>query len=432
MAQRCAEAAIRGGPIPNDSSILFVSREPVTRERNGSTAAVANLLALLRSHGERVTVLVTLASSRSPRLLFRHSLDLPEGCTLQVPGYLRLGRWYVRPFRLLPWMRAAVRALGRVPRMHALCRCVERVAGDQLFANTWDLTEPTAREHALVLRAVQHQQPHAVLANYAFWGPVLREVNGPHRAILMHDLLAEHVRLFHASGLPLDCPEISFAQEIGWLDCADTLLAIQQQEAEAVRSRVRAIVVVQPIRLHARIASPTPEPGRCLFVGSNSTPNLQGLAWLLDDVWPQVLAALPTAMLSVVGTVRDRWTRPLPPGVVLRGPVESLADEHDRAAVCLVPLLVGSGLKIKLLEALSHGKATVSTSTGVQGLEAWSADTIAVADTPSEFAAEIVRLLQDDDLRRTRERAATTLVQTYFSAGSESEQILLQRLVAMP
>lgn len=411
------------------SSILFVTREPVTRERNGSTTAVLNLLGLLCDHEARPTVLVTLAYSRSPRLVFRSAFDLPAGCTLQVPGYQRLGRWYVRPLHPLPWMRAAARVLCRVPRLYALQQWIEHLAGDRLYVNAWDLTEPTDGERALLLRTVEQQRPYTILANYAFWGAAMDGVTGTHRALLMHDLLSEHVRLFQERGLPLDCPKITPAQEVAWLNGADTLIAIQQVEAEAVRARVRATVVVQPIRLTAREASSTPEPGRCLFVGSGTPPNLQGLAWLLDEVWPLVLAAQPTATLSIAGSVGDRWPHPPPQGVVLRGPVESLADEHAQAAVCLVPLLVGSGLKIKLLDALSHGKATVATSIGVQGLEAWITNTVAVADTPAAFAKEIILLLQNDALRRTRELAATALVRDHFSDGRPGEQALLDRLL---
>ena len=409
--------------------ILFVSREPITRERNGSTVAIGNLLTLLCSHGAAVTVLVTTAASRSPRLFFRTHVALPQGCTLRVPGYIRVGTFFVRPLSPLAWARLAVRALARVPVLRHLQQAIIHLCGSSLYANIWDLTEPTAREQDLVHRMVDDLRPATVLTNYAFWGPVLRSLYGVHRTIVMHDLLAEHVRQFHANGLSLDCPDIRTEQEIGWLNAADTLVAMQPSEAEAVRSHVRGTVVVQPIALAARSASAAPEPGRCLFVGSNTPPNVQALHWLLQDVWPLVLAQFPQAALAVAGTVCACWTASPPVGVTLLGSVESLAAEHDRAAVCLVPLRVGSGLKIKLLEALAHGKAVVSTSVGVQGLEAWSGSTITVADEPANFADAVVALMHNDALRHTREQAATALVRARFSPGSADEQMLLTRLL---
>ena len=320
--------------------MLFVSREPVTRERNGSTAAVNSLLSLLCAHGAAVTVLVTTGASRSPRLLFRTTFALPQGCILRVPGYLRCGRWYVRPWDPLAWLRLGVRVLCRVPRLVAVARWMERAAGDRLFGNTWDLTEPTAGEGALVRQALDRLQPKTIVGNYAFWGALLREVGGVHRAILMHDVLSDHVRLFRASGLPLDCNDIAAEQEFGWLREADTVIAIQQTEAEAVQPHVRGEVLVQPMALVPRVAALLPDAGRCLFVGSNSTPNLQGLQWLVREVWPGVVRELPGAMLAVAGTVRDRWTESVPTGVLLLGPVASLAAEYESATLCVVPLKV--------------------------------------------------------------------------------------------
>jgi glycosyltransferase involved in cell wall biosynthesis len=90
----------------------------------------------------------------------------------------------------------------------------------------------------------------------------------------------------------------------------------------------------------------------------------------------------------------------------------------DLAGVCLIPLLVGSGIKIKLLEALASGKACVSTPIGVQGIEDWADGAIDVASTPEDFAAAVLRLMFDDALRRAREVGAHRLIEQHFSASS--------------
>ncbi len=408
--------------------ILFVSREPVTHARHGSTTAVNNLLRLLTGHGARVDVLVTLAKSRSPRLFFRHAFDLPEGCALRVPGYVRLGSWFVRAWAPLASMRAAARLLQRHRGLAPLAGALRWLTAGKLCVESWDLTVPTGGERALLRHAMNDIAPQTVIANYAFWGTALGQLRGVHRAILMHDLLSEHVLQFQRAGLPLDCPAISPQQEIAWLDQVDTLIAAQRSEAEAIRGKLSAQVFTQPIRMEARVASAAPEPLRCLFVGSNSPPNVQGLQWLMEEAWPLVLGKEPDAVLAVAGSVCERFTVP---GLQIKllGRLESLAEEHDRAAVCLVPLQVGSGIKIKLLEALSYGKAAVSTTVGVQGLEDWSAGAVDVADQPEAFAAAVVRLLRDPELRRAREAAATRLVRKHFAAGSPMEAALVSRLL---
>ncbi len=408
--------------------ILFVSREPLTHARHGSTTAANNLLSLLTGHGARVDVLVTLAKSRSPRLFFRHVFDLPEQCVLHVPGYVRVGGWFVRAWTSLPWMRAAARMLQRHRGLAPLAGLLQWLSAGRLCVESWDLTAPGERERALLRDAVQALQPGTVIANYAFWGTALGQLRGPHRAILMHDLLSEHVSQFQRAGLPLDCPPVSRPQEIAWLDQVETLIAAQRCEAEAIRAEVSAKVFTQPIPMEARAASAAPDPLRCLFVGSNSPPNVQALAWLMKEVWPLVLRREPEAVLAVAGTVCERVFLP-GPGVEMMGALESLAAEHDRAAICLVPLRGGSGIKVKLLEALSYGKATVATTVGVQGLEDWAAGVVGVADQAEEFADAVVHLLRNPELRRQREKASTALVRKHFAAGSRVEVTLVSRFL---
>ena len=95
------------------------------------------------------------------------------------------------------------------------------------------------------------------------------------------------------------------------------------------------------------------------------------------------------------------------------GPVPSLEALYDEAAVVISPLSVGSGLKIKLVEALGHGKAIVATSATVSGFEVLTRDAVAVADDPAAFAAGVTALLKDPALRsgsrgqpRSRSRAS--------------------------
>lgn len=411
--------------------MLFVTRDTVVHTFHGANSAIHNLLRIVQEGGLEVTVLVTSAGSRSARLFFAEAVPLPDGVRLLVPGYLRFGRWLVLPFRAHAWARAVLRASKRSPRVVRLMLAVCRALRLDVFERAWDLTEPTAREAELVRRTVAEMRPDAVIANYAFWGPLLRELrarpHAPRTVILMHDLLAEHVRGFLDRGLSLDCNPITPEMEADWLSGAETLLAIQAEEAAGVRARVKARVLQQPIQMRTEPASAEPEPLRCLFVGSNSPPNVQGLEWMMREVWPHVRAEEPDAMLAAVGSVCEKVDAP-PAGVSLLGHVPSLAEEHRRAAVCVVPLLVGSGLKIKLLDALSFGKATVSTSVGVQGVEEWVADAVAVANEPESFAAEIVRLLRGPELRRMREAAATEVMRLHFSKESEAERDLLEAL----
>ncbi len=422
--------------------IVFLTRDPVVHQQAGSTTYALGLLGLLSAQGARVTLVATTAFSRSPRLFFRVCTSIPPGLDLQFPGYLRLGEFYILPLRPKSWARMIARVAVRSAWLRPLASLITRIYGEALYTGAWDLTPPTAAECEAATREIEAMNATAVIANYCIWGPVLADgrLGGRRTAILMHDLLSARVQRFRDAGLPLDCPPITEADEMHWLSAADTVLAAQEREAEAVRSLVSTRgstrVLVTPVVLQARaLGEERVTPGRCLFVGSNIPPNQTGLQFLLHSVWPRVRAEVPGATLAIAGTVGQSidsgtgavnvaWL-----GIELLGVVPSLEEEYARAAVCLVPLLLGTGIKIKLLEALGFGKAVVSTRIGVEGLEAWAAEAVEIADEAEGFAAVTVRLLRDDDHRRRREAAALRLATEHFGPQRPLDPEFVQALL---
>lgn len=402
--------------------VVFLTREPVLHQQGGSTTYALGLLDLLRQHA-RVTLVSTVAYSRSPRLYFRLQTSPPEGVRLRFPGYLRLGSFYICPFRLKAWARALSRWEQRRGGRRFLLPLARRLFGRGLYTNAWDLTAPTSAERRVATREIAAAKASSVIANYCFWGPFLGEgrLGARRTAILMHDLLSARIQRFLDAGLELDCPPLSAAREMQWLSGAQTILAAQEREAEAIRPQVTSKVLIAPVALQPRRLAPERlVPARCLFVGSNIQPNRVGLAFLLEEVWPKVREAVPNATLAVAGTVCEALAEWGPEdalrakGVEGLGLVPSLDEEYARAAVCLVPLLVGSGIKIKLIEALGFGKAIVSTRVGIQGLESWAEEAIWVADSASAFAEGIRRILLHEGERCTREAAALRLAEQHF------------------
>lgn len=401
----------------NASRIVFLTRDPVVHQMVGSTTGVLNLLDLVSRHGATVTMVATSAYSRSPRLWFRIRAPMPDGVKFFAPGYLRLGRLYLNLLSAKAWARLVCRLGVRLSWLSPLGNLLEMVYGDALYANAWDLTPVTLAEHEVAMLAVERRRATSVITNYACWAPLFGDakMRGRKGVIFMHDLLSARVKRFREAGLPLDCPDIDEETELSWLNRADTLIAAQSREAESIRPRVSGRVVLQPVVFHPHPSMVGPELGRCLFVGSNIAPNKTGLEWLLKSVWPLVLAGYPQAKLAVVGGICQSLDEGLA-GVEKVGLVESMAAEYAKAAVCVVPLLLGTGIKIKLVEAMSFGKATVSTTVGVEGLEQWAAGAISVADDPAEFAAAVVRLLSDAAERKAHEAAALELIRAHYDA----------------
>jgi GT2 family glycosyltransferase len=150
------------------------------------------------------------------------------------------------------------------------------------------------------------------------------------------------------------------------------------------------------------------EPHTMLFLGSfRHTPNQHALTWFVRDVLPRVLERCPDARLVVVGSdPPPRHSLPGPGDAIeLRGFVEDIHEPLGRYAVFVCPILSGSGMRVKLLEAFAAGIPVVSTRIGAEGLAGENNPICALADDPAEFADRILELFDDEE--RARELACS-------------------------
>ncbi|MBK8475415.1 MAG: glycosyltransferase [Opitutaceae bacterium] len=227
--------------------------------------------------------------------------------------------------------------------------------------------------------------------------------------VLTHNLVHRRTELYRAHHQPLDFLPMNEAEETALLERADFLVAIQEREAEAFRRMLpgkRVITVPMPLR--AQPLAPSAEtPGRALFVGGYSGHNIAAVQWLTAEIWPRVRRAVPHAELVVAGTVGRALKEPVA-GVRTVGPVGNLENEYAATSVCLVPLPLGTGLKIKLVEAMGYGRAVVTTPAGAEGFAELEAGRVAVvAEGAATFAEQVARLLLS-----APERAAVVRRQT--------------------
>jgi len=141
---------------------------------------------------------------------------------------------------------------------------------------------------------------------------------------------------------------------------------------------------------------------RILFFGSLFYyPNLDGLLWFCDKIWPIILTRRPESKLDIVGHVNDmkdiEGVVKLP-GIRFHGFVEDI-DPFIKTNACLVvPLRIASGTRVKILESWAKGLPVVSTTLGAEGLGASNHHSILTGDTPDEFADASLRILNDPKL----------------------------------
>ena len=153
-------------------------------------------------------------------------------------------------------------------------------------------------------------------------------------------------------------------------------------------------------------------PDRLVFVGRmDYHANVDGAEWLCRDILPRVRAYRPDVRLTIVGAHPTRRVQRLAqPGVVeVTGFVEDVRPYLREAAVVVIPLRVGGGTRLKLLEAMAGGKAVVSTTVGAEGIEVTHGRDILLADRPDDFSMRILALMTDAALRRRIATAAREL-----------------------
>lgn len=144
-----------------------------------------------------------------------------------------------------------------------------------------------------------------------------------------------------------------------------------------------------------------PESQKLLFFGSLFyAPNADGVRWMCQEVWPLVLAQKPDAQLDIVGLGLEALPDLIQtPSVNFHGFVDDLNVMIEQAAALVVPLRVGGGTRIKILEAWAKGLPVVSTTIGAEGLAAEDGVTLLLGDTAEIFAAQCFDCLEDPDLQ---------------------------------
>jgi glycosyltransferase involved in cell wall biosynthesis len=146
---------------------------------------------------------------------------------------------------------------------------------------------------------------------------------------------------------------------------------------------------------------PAAEP-TVLFCGAmDYSPNVSGLQWYFRECDPLLRARLPGRRILIVGK------NPLPevralgeiPGVTVTGEVADVRPSYQQAWLQMVPLLIGGGTRLKIVESLCLGTPVVSTTIGAQGLELRDREHLLLADEPAAFAGAIAEMLSDTALR---------------------------------
>ena len=393
----------------NPLRIQFVSRSLPIPGHAGGFTYVLNFLQFLQANGHAVEI-VALDPALSWRPWYRLPRELTGMADIRVAGNCRLGQWLVRTSWAV-WCRALAAKLGR-----------RTDAAVVLPVNNGDLTLTKCE---FVRDTARQGRPDIAMAHSVFLTPVLEGLQGPLKTVLAYDVHHQRATSLDSSGYQsAGLQRLSRSQEVELLQKAEVVIAIQEDEAREFRTMVPdREVLTMPMAIPTASSVASQVAGRCLYVGGNNVSSAQGLVWFIREVWPLIRAANPHTHLHVCGIVGkaieenhpDLWQSAPRNNVTFRGRIPDLGSEYSAAEVVVIPLLSGSGLKIKLIEALAHGRAIVSTSIGVQGVAQQVAGIVEIAEEPQNFADAVTNLLRDPQTRTSCEQKARQLIADKYS-----------------
>jgi glycosyltransferase involved in cell wall biosynthesis len=312
--------------------------------------------------------------------------ELPPGLVrrqtvILLPGHSRAS--------LARWRRNAWRAARGVPplidRLSGLAAEVTRALGD----TTYDLG----------------------IAEHFWCAPYLPQLEAACRQTLLdlHNIESTlHQRSASVSGMLVAAGHRRFARATRALESrlaprfsrvavtSETDAALLKCLAPSARS------FVYPNALPEISASPVPEEAVLAFSGNfEYHPNIDAVAFLAGQIWPEIRRRHPDLRLRLIGRGQEfiRALLPSDGSIELTGPVDDAAREISRARIILAPLRVGSGTRIKILEAWQNSRPVIATPLAVEGLQTCDGVNILLAESPAAFADAVDRLLANPGLR---------------------------------
>lgn len=213
-------------------------------------------------------------------------------------------------------------------------------------------------------------------------------------------------------------------KEIALLNCYDAVVALTETDRLLLlENGVRTSVFTSPATVGSPVRTYAGWNGRLTFLGGyKHVPNSEGVKWLLEEVFP--LMSDEAIRLDIIGPHWPDFSESQSSSrvaVTRLGFVEQLEDALG-GSIMLVPILSGSGMRMKILEAAALGVPFITTTVGVEGLQFRHEEACLVADTPQDFAKALSRLMREEDLRRRLTQKAAEVYHTYYSKTALSQK----------
>lgn len=252
------------------------------------------------------------------------------------------------------------------------------------------------RINAVVKKLHRKYRFDAIMAEYVFFSKVLENFDDSVLKVIdTHDVFTNRHHAYIDKGYTPQWFSTTWEQESKGLDRAGTVIAINMKDQEIFKRmcnrEVLSIGYMTPISPSTIMNGS--RRASLLYLGSDNLINIEAINFFLKEIFPMIRKVRPDATLHLVGSIGRVFKNR--PGCVVEGRIESLQKIFSIADIMINPARMATGLSIKSMEALGHGKVLLTTKEGSRGLEEGEHTAYCVADTPEEFAHKALILLED-------------------------------------
>jgi len=197
------------------------------------------------------------------------------------------------------------------------------------------------------------------------------------------------------------------------------LMQVAEQDGHVVNPDKISVI---PIAVNTQLLQPvhrSPDSMKILTLGTlRYPPNADGIRWFIRDVFPLIRNEIPQARLTIIGKDPPsdfyRLVSRYGPSVSLTGYVPDLTPDLESAAVMVIPVRAGGGMRVRILEAFSRGMPVVTTSVGLEGIDAKSGEHVLVEDSPQGFASATIHLLKNPEQQSLLSKNSRLLAESTY------------------
>lgn len=218
--------------------------------------------------------------------------------------------------------------------------------------------------------------------------------------------------------------------ELNAINKVDGIAAITYRDAAFFRGETAIPVVDIPFGVNPEEFTPCYEINEkptLYHIGSmNWMPNTEGIKWFLKNVWSKLHEREPDIQLNLAGRHTPKWMKKLKmKNVNVHGEVPDAKEFIKDNDIAIVPLLSGSGIRIKIIESLAMGKTVITTTIGAEGIQYSEYNNIIIADTPTKIVETICRITKDPEEIRRIGRNARKLIEDLYDNKKIIDRLLI-------